>query len=154
MWYDDGFDPLRGFTRVWPKLWGTVHKRQRQLFLSFLTSERVFVSFSEYMNFTRTQKRSQNVNVNLHRKSSIQNVKVDTCIDRIILGIYTYTHTQNVIQWMGLRCQSLQLVQYFSFLIFSCPILQLWKLNTFYDSFSFSQSSCQVRFIDTHVHYM
>ena len=68
----------------------------------YLTSKRVwrveistfFVSFPEYMNFTR-QKRSQNVNVSLHRKSSIQNVKVGTCIDRIILGTYMYllTHT-------------------------------------------------------------
>ena len=105
---------------------------------------------------TKTQKRSQNVNVILHRKSSIQNVNVGTCIDRIILGTYTYLHTHSIViwSWMGLRCQSLKLVQYFYFLIFSCPILQLWKLNTFYDSFSFSQSSCQVRFIDTHVHYM
>ena len=58
------------------------------------------VSFSEYMNFARTQKRSQNVNVSLHRKSSIQNVKVGTCIDRIILCSYrylvlTYTHTHS-----------------------------------------------------------
>ena len=56
------------------------------------------MSFSEYMNFTRAQKRSQNVNVNLHRKSSIQNVKVGTCIDRIILRhihILTYTNTHS-----------------------------------------------------------
>ena len=46
------------------------------------------------MNFTRTQKRSQNVNVNLHRKSSIQNVKVGTCIDRTILGTYLHTHSK------------------------------------------------------------